>query len=379
VRVAYVSTYDSSDATAWSGLGLGIRRALEDAGADVFPIGPLSHRYGTYFRLRGALHDLRASTRYEADREPLLLRHYAKEIGVALERMGCDLIFSPGTIPIACLPPGKPVAFWTDATFDAMLGFYPSFSRLSKRTISNGHRAEQSALDRCSLALYSSRWAAESATRYYGVSAEKVRAVPFGANVDGHASEAAATAAISGRRIDPVQLLFVGTDWERKRGAIAVEVATRLNERGIPAVLDVVGVQPPRKFPHVREHGFLSRGTAEGRSAMEALYSAATFLILPSIAECCAVVLSEASAYGVPSLATETGGNATAVRNGVNGQLFAVRDTADAYCAFVERTVASRDAYDRLALGSYREYAARLNWTASGREVVALLDEIVSG
>lgn len=65
-----------------------------------------------------------------------------------------------------------------------MVDFYPNYTNLSASTIVNGNKLEQLALDRCSLAVYSSEWAAESAIRNYNVHPDKVKVIPFGANLE---------------------------------------------------------------------------------------------------------------------------------------------------------------------------------------------------
>ena len=374
MRIAYVTTYDSNDQLAWSGLGHRIRRSLEEAGAEVTPVGPLSHKYGSYFRLKRAIHSKLSRRVYVDDREPLLLRHYAREISRALSETEHDVVFSPGTIPIAELVTKKPIVFWTDATFDAMLDYYPGFSNLSRASARAGRRMEQNVLRKSRLALYSSQWAADSALAHYDVDPGKVKVVPFGANLDTERTAADIEGIIARRRHDPVRLLFIGAEWERKRGDLAADVVRMLNERGIRAHLHTVGTIPDRPAsPWVTHHGFLAKTQEEGRFLLDSLFAASTFLILPSSAECCAVVISEASSFGLPSLVTRVGGNETMIHDGVNGRAFALTDGPGVYCDFIQRTVASRPAYEALARSSFLEYSARLNWERSGAEVLALI------
>lgn len=101
----------------------------------------------------------------------------------AISTANVDVVFSPGTIPIAHLKTNYPIVFWADATFAGMIDFYPSFSNLCSRSIRDGNRMEQAALSKCSLAIYSSEWAAKTALDNYDVNPQKVKVVPFGANI----------------------------------------------------------------------------------------------------------------------------------------------------------------------------------------------------
>src|SRR5205085_668194 len=112
--------------------------------------------------------------------------------------------------------------------------------------------------------LYSNDWAAASAVRDYAIDAGRVKVVPFGANVEGFGSGEDGRAIIAGRRLDPIRLLFIGKDWERKRGNLAVAIATGLNQRGVRTHLHIVGSDAPPS-PFVTGHGFVSNATPEGQ------------------------------------------------------------------------------------------------------------------
>ncbi len=49
-------------------------------------------------------------------------------------------------------------------------------------------------------------------------------------------------ARVSSRAMDELELLYVGRDWERKGGPMAVDVARLLHESGHKVRLHVVGV-----------------------------------------------------------------------------------------------------------------------------------------
>ena len=65
-----------------------------------------------------------------------------------------------------------------------MIDFYPGWSNLCNETLRDAHGLEQNALSNCRLAIYSSNWAAETAINNYRVDPDKVKVVPFGANVE---------------------------------------------------------------------------------------------------------------------------------------------------------------------------------------------------
>jgi hypothetical protein len=184
MKIAYVTTYDSSDLHAWSGSGSYILRALQDVGFQTESIGNLKERtiWLLLSMLKRACYSLLSRT-YLRDREPRILMDYSNQVKRLLASINYDIVFSPGTIPIAYLQIEKPIVFWTDATFAGMIDFYPEFTNLCTETKKNGDRMEQLALSKCHLAIYASEWAANTAIQNYDVDPAKVKVVPFGANI----------------------------------------------------------------------------------------------------------------------------------------------------------------------------------------------------
>jgi glycosyltransferase involved in cell wall biosynthesis len=382
VRVGYVTTYDSADVGNWSGLGYFLRRALERAGCDVRVLGPLAHPRSLSVQAKRILHLHGRGGTYLPERHPRIGRAYAAQVKEMLTSTEVDVLFSPGTIPIAYLETPHPLVFWTDATFAAMRGFYPGFMNLSKSAIREGERMEQLALERADLALYASDWAAASARQHYLADAAKVKVVPFGANIEQEPTPDSVTTFVERRPRDRCRLVFIGVEWQRKGGDVAVEVARELNRRGMPSKLSVIGSSPvlrseDRAFVDLL--GFLDKGTTAGAARIEEELKRAHFLILPSRAECSALVLCEANAFGVPCITTNVGGIPTIVRDDVNGVVRDRHASPGTFADAILSKLAEPGAYRRMALSSYAEYRARLNWDVSGRHVKSLLDELVSG
>lgn len=378
MRLGYVTTYDAADPTFWSGTAHHIGKAIEAQGIDVSYVGPLEDRADSALSLQRLLARARGK-RVLPERDPQVARGYAEQVEQRLSGVDVDWIFSPGTIPIAEIGGTTPVAFWTDATFAQMVGLYPEFQRLTTATIENGNRLERLALSRASVAIYASDWAAQSAIRDYGADPAKIRVIPFGANLPVAQSDVEIDRIIANRRGDLCRLLFVGVDWKRKGGDLALRITKRLNDRGIRAELTVVGGTPeiPEKMKDlVNVVGFISKSTEEGRETLQQMFAASHFLLMPSRAECFGVVFAEAAAFGVPSIATNVGGIPSVVRDGVNGSTFPPRSIVeDATNRIVELWGDSRR-YDELCRSAFEDARTRLTWEASGKKVAQLLAEM---
>ncbi|MFL5982757.1 MAG: glycosyltransferase family 4 protein [Gaiellaceae bacterium] len=379
MKAAYVTTYDSSDLHAWSGLGYHIGRCLELGGVTIERVGPLMRRVRPRARLRQIEAKLRGRA-YALDRDPLVARAYASQVEKRLDSMACNLVFSPGTSAIAHLNSNHPVAFWADATFGAMVGFYPGFDVLSDAAIEAGYALEATALQRADVAFYASAWAARSAIDDHGADPAKVEVMPFGANMSIEHGRDDVVELVGGRASDRCRLLFVGVDWARKGGDKAVDVARVLNERGLPTEIDVVGsapADPGTLPPYVRLHGFVDQATAGGAALLRDLYASAHVLIHPATAECFGVVFCEAAAHGVLSAAARVGGIPSAVHDGVTGSLFDVAASAEEYADYVWELLDDRGRYERAAIAAFDEYQRALSWEAQAPKVAHRLGTIV--
>jgi glycosyltransferase involved in cell wall biosynthesis len=353
---------------SWRGTIRSMRRALDAQGCVVSRIETGPHPYA--LPMKGCRWVVQRATgrNFAYDREPAILREWARRLAARVREARADVVLSPGSTPIACLESTLPIVFWTDAVFAGMLGFYPSFCNLTGRSIRNGNAMEQAALDRCAFAVYTSDWAAEHARALYRVDPDKIRVQPFGAAFAGLREDSVENA-IMARSGDRCVLLFPSMEWERKGGDIALDAVRWLNQNGQPAELRITGNRPPVELPAFAR--YLGRVS---REQLEEEFASAHFIILPTRADCAPSVFNEASAYATPSLATDVGGVSTLVRNGRNGQLFPPEAKGTVYGEFVKSLMADADAYRTLARSSYQEFRTRLNWTVAGKEIVSVLD-----
>lgn len=380
MKVAYVTTYHISEIGKFSGLGYYIHQSLKNQGVSLALIGPLKERCPLLLSVKQRLYKVLLKKRYLRAREPFVLKNFARQVERKLFNLDVEIVFSPSSIPICYLNCRQPMVFWTDAVFAGMVDYYPEFSNLCNESVRNGNKMEKAALERCKMAIYSSEWAAETAVKHYQVNAEKVRVVPFGANIDSDNDLNAIKRIVNSRPSDICKLLFLSVDWLRKGGNLALKMADELNKSGMKTELWVVGCQPETngKLPdYVRTIGFVDKSTRNGLRQMNKLLAGSHFLVLPTRADCTPVVFSEANAFGVPCLSTNIGGIPTIIKDDVNGKLFSVEADIWEYCTFISRLFSNYDRYKEMALTSFKEYQSRLNWGTSGSAVRKLLEEML--
>lgn len=378
MKVAYITIADPADRYAWSGINHTLAGLIASGGAELLPVGPLSSPRAWWGKARTFASRLRpgGGARYLWTLDPALLRAYAWQVERRLERLRPDVVFSPGTQPVAHLAARWPTVFWTDAPFGAMRGYYPWYQEVSAESIRDGMACDNLALTHCRAACYSSEWAASAAVDRHGADPANVHVLPFGANLEYDLSPDDLPAIVARRLREPWRFLFVGVEWERKGGDLALAVVRALNEAGHPAELVVAGCQPPARChplpAYVRLEGFVSQHTPEGRRRLSELFASALFYLMPSRAEAYGIVFCEASAHGVPSLSARTGGIPTIIHDGENGQLFDPAATAGEYVDFVLRH-ADPAVYQALARRSLAAYRSRLDWNINRPRLMTLL------
>jgi glycosyltransferase involved in cell wall biosynthesis len=353
--------------------------ALQDANNDIHYIGNLKRKTEPFFKIKQAWNKYVCNQRTSPRFNEVVAKHYSEQVAKQLAMQPADAIVSPLINPIAYLDSNKPVVLWTDALYSALVGFYPPFNFHSASTIHQGNTITQNCLSRVSLAIFSSDWAANSAIELYGMSKDKVRVVPFGANIVVRPTLNDVRQYIQARSHHKIKLLFLAKSWERKGGDIVLAVAKKLHESGHPVELTIVGYTPPNLEQHaayVRCLGYISKHTPQGRERIQQILAESHFLFVPSRAEAYGIVFCEANAFGVPCLTTHVGGIGTVVKDNVNGMTFGLDAPIDTYCTYIVNALANRETYQQLALASFNEFETRLNWGVAAGNVAKMIREI---
>ncbi|WP_017301125.1 glycosyltransferase family 4 protein [Nodosilinea nodulosa] len=388
MKIAYATTYDVRDRASWPrrhlglyGAGQKIAEVLQGAGADLAFLGPLHQRKIPITRLKW-LYYRRRGLSYYSPVEPWVAPHYAHQIEARLAQFGADLLLCPeNAIPLARVRTNLPTVLWTDALLGSLVDFYPHLTHLCAETRRRLHAVEAAALERCDRVILTSDWAAQSARAIYDLPQDKIRIVPRGASHAQDLDQPEVETLIAQRPPAPCRLLFLGVDWERKGGPLALEVAQILNQQGIETELWVLGCQPQVQgdLPNfVRPCGFIDRATPAGDAKFTHLLNQAHFLIFPTKADTFGVAISEANAAGVPCVAAAVGGISTVLRANINGRTFAPGTSALDYAQYIATAMADYAGYQKLALSAWQHYQQHLSWDAAQQQVWEDLQELVA-
>jgi glycosyltransferase involved in cell wall biosynthesis len=380
MKIAYATTFDGRDILNWSGTPFYMSHALQNNDVTVDYIGSLTRRLPTGFKLKQFWKKTICGQRESPRFNTVAARYYSEQTAKQIAHLDVQAIIAPQINPIAYLDCKQPTVLWTDALYASLLGFYPAFSNHSATSIAAGNKITAECLERTKLAIFSSDWAARSALELYGISKDKVKVVPFGANIHCQHTLADIQAMLKSRSRDTVKFLFLGKHWDRKGGDIVFNVIKALHAAGQAVELNFVGCQPPKDefIPdYIKCPGFISKRTPEGIAQITQLLRESHFLFVPSRAEAYGIVFCEANAFGLPCLTSFVGGIPTVVKDNINGMTFALDASAEIYCKYIMDLMQNYSRYEELALSSFNEYQTRLNWAVATQQVKRLIQEIL--
>ena len=390
MKVAWVSVYNAENLADYGGRGYYHPKSLKEQQIDVDYIGSLKmpKQYKLLIKLKRRFYENKYLIKtYDPLMETFVLKSFAKQISERLSKLdNVDVVFS-GVCqylqPIAYLNCRQPIVMWTDCCLASAYKFYPGLGQyeVAPEFLRNAIPDDRKAYNRASLAILASEWAAQEVISRYQVDPSKVRVVPFGANIPSSYDFDEIRDVINSRPSDKCRLLFIGGDWKRKGGDIAVRVASELNQSGLKTELTIVGCSPsidPSLSSYVRSLGYISNASLEGIKRLQQLFAESHFFILPTRAESFGHVFCEASSFGVPSLATNVGGIPTIIKDDVNGKKFSKDAQVEEYCTYISDLFFNYTEYKDLALSSFARYNSYLSWSVGSRTIKSLLKELIT-
>jgi glycosyltransferase involved in cell wall biosynthesis len=360
MRLAVLADADPLNIRTWSGTPYFMTKTLQSRFPDLLPVSTPTPVWLQYLR--------RVARKATAGRIDLywnhsLARWNANYLAGRLKAERIDVALCIANSPVcAFLAEQLPTIHVSDATVPLMRGYYSQFSRLPKVVAESAWRLDSMSVLRSRACLFATDWAARSAIRDYGADPSRVHAIPWGANIDPAQISSDEPAAPT----DVCHLVFIGVEWDRKGGAIAVAAAMRLLAAGHAVKLHVIGAKPglEQKSDAIIIHGFINKGTKDGRLEFDRIMRQAAFLFVPTRQDCYGMVFPEANSYGVPVITTQTGGVPDVVLEGVNGHLLAIEATADAYADLIWTIWSDRSRYERLRKSSRAQFGHVLNWAS---------------
>jgi len=367
MRFAVVHYADPLSQLVWSAIPLSVGRTLQEMGHEVCFIGELTPQVPLFSRIKTQFYKRILNKVYVINRDPAVFAARASSANRRLKEAGpLDAILTFYLGDAAYLQTDVPIAIVHDASWTQLIDFYPGTEcdRLAEETLRGGIELDRLALARCHHAIYSSQWAVEGVVRDYGVPRSKLSVAPFGSNFADAPRREDVQRYLLERLKTPMNLLFVGWDWHRTGGDVAVAIAREIIALGVPVELHVVGCRPDGELPSfVRVHGRLLKDIPEQATTLRRLFATSDLLVMPTRADTFGIVYGEAAAFGMPVIASNVGGVPEAVRGGW-GLTLSLDTSPRLIAEWAVNLYQDRSAYERLAWLARDAYETRLNWRA---------------
>jgi glycosyltransferase involved in cell wall biosynthesis len=350
IRVGFLSPHNPNDRTAFSGTVHHAARALSAVpGMEVRVLG--GHRPLPWHH--------RLSRRLRAPRPVSLGQSDFAETDIVVGMVATHLLLQASVLTRV------PLVHVTDATPAFLRDVYghdiPRAADVEEARVLNASRR----------IVYSSDYMAERAVTEFGsILRDRVSAAVFGTNCDDLPEEIPAKPELA-----PVRLLWVGSQWTRKGGEIALSAARILRDKGIDVHLSLVGDVPASVRPDqgIEVAGYLDKSRPRDAARLKALYAQAHLFVLPTRADCTPMVLAEAGAHGTPVLVTETGGVGSLVIDGVNGRLLSAGASPADWATTIRNMTRNPVRHAALCRASFDHARTRLTWAAWAQRMAALL------
>jgi len=292
-----------------------------------------------------AAHDLRLKP------QDLLVGLYASELLAVLPQVPC------------------PVVYFSDGAAHDIVDLYPQFSCLPESEKAALIRAEELAVARSELIIVHSKWAAQSFIEKADAAPEKVHVVPIGTKLESISQEFEPARFNSGA---PIEVIFIGREWERKGLALAVKAIDELNARGVRAHLSIFGCEPPGWIlsENTTCYGPFDRSKPEEAKRVEEALMRAHVHLLPSVSETYgAGGCGEAAYFYTPSIVTDVQGLPECVLDGVTGAVVSPGCEPEEIVNVIIHWSQNPEAYLKLCLAARRDVETRLHWTIWGQRV----------
>jgi glycosyltransferase involved in cell wall biosynthesis len=375
-----VTVEDPYSMKSWSGTVFALREALArhvDRLTVFRPSRPSRNPIDMARRLR----HFKDPLRYPLWMTKATLKNNAREVQAEIDLINPDAVLSISSQCVAFLDqPGKPTFLFSDAPW---LAWQEAYAGQHTRPLRMAWFAEQEANAARHLdgLFFGSEWAVTEAMRLYSGGKrlrQRLHVTPLGSSLIPERSREGVLQCASARRKDEIELLYVGKDWERKGGPLAVEVAALLHAAGQKVRLHIVGCSPalaPETNAFVTVHGLLHQNNPEQKATLLGLFERSHFFLVPTIAECFGVVFAEAQAFALPPISREIHALPSVIVDGKTGMLL---DPAAPASDYVRRILAlwrNQSAYQKMAVAGRDRFEKLLNWDRTAEEIVRHIDE----
>lgn len=379
IKIGYLSLRPLEDKLVWSGINYYLYKNLlkiDDVEVVWIPYTVKRDTPLKYRLLLKIIAKVRKKGYALAKYVPAIAKQTAKDLDKDLLNK-VDILFAPCALcGYSYIKTDKPVVYIADATFMNLYNYYEGWENYTKISFNQANALEKAGLEKAWKVIAASDWAKASMVNDYKINPDKIHVLEFGANIDNILPNKNTY-----DKTGVLNLLFLGMDWARKGGAVAVKAAETLNKMGVETKLHIVGVDAPEGYSdteYMKFYGLLKKSDAQEYEKLKSIITSSHIFLMPTNAECAGIVFCEASGYGLPIFTYDTGGVPNYVINGQNGYRLPLSASGEDFAIKIKECIDNNElpALSDRGVSIYKE---RLNWDVWMEKFKGILSEYKEG
>ena len=179
------------------------------------------------------------------------------------------------------------------------------------------------------------------------------------------------------KNLKKINLLSIGTDWERKGFKKTILVNEEVNKLGVNSFLNIVGPNIKNYGKNVKKviiHKFLDKNHPIESLKLKRLFLKSHYFILLSKVEAHGLVLVEASAFGLPKIVNNIGGMTSLVKNNKDGLVFKINESPKKIARKIVENFCKSKKYKYYSKNSYQFYKNLLNKRSITNNLVKIME-----
>ena len=360
MKILILSSHDPKNARSWSGTSLHMYSSLKAISEDV----AIFHSGSNYLKLVSKI--VKKITRQDTELyKTRLISYFVKNrIKSKIRSFKPDVIVGiVGSLELSTLETDIPVVHISDATYAGLRNYYDTFQSMSSKSQEAAEEIERLALQKADKIILPSKWAVDSAKKYYDIDDTKLVQIPLGTNLP-HTE--ITTKELNSDTSRPYNILFVGVEWIRKGGFTVIRTMEVLRKSHDNFHLTIVGCTPPPEVDIDTKNTtiipFLDKNSDEDMQKFQEIYQNSTLMLVPTKAEAFGMVFSEAAMYGLPTFSYRTGGLEDVILHEKTGYLLPPEANHSDFADAILKLLAAPQTYQQMSQDAHDYYHSTLNW-----------------
>lgn len=379
MRILFINKENIFTTNTWSGIPYYIYKNLKEKVEYLDVLSPIKIRYSKIAELIFKV--IKKIIKFISGYDNLDFYNYViipAKLNIKIKKFlknkdNYDAIITTSFVPFVYYKNNIPLVIITDATVKRL---YADYSNYSEKQYYFIQRQSKKATNNAKLIISSSDYISDSLINDYKLPKDKVRTIPFGANIDDNVNFKTVREI---DKSDTVNFIFVGRDFKRKGGDITIEICDKLRLKGVNLNLYIVGTKIPKEYKrdYIINYEFLNKDNpAESKKLLD-IYNNAHFFIMPSRAEMYGIVFCEAAAMGLPVITSNKGGITQIVKDNETGIVMELNGNYEKYIEEINLLINDKEKYMQMSKNARKRYLEELNWKIFSEKLINSIQEII--